>query len=201
MRLKDINGKYTEDSDIVLECNNEALQINVEDENKIVFTLDPLVSNADTDGRYQAADPRLITHLTDRDNPHQTISYFVEQYVNEPASGDIIYEMVAPISTAVTIDIATIELYVYATNFDNVNNNINIEIEVNGTSIFANNRKVDTLYGWQNEYYFICAPGTIADTGWTGGSTYTLSPGDYVKVYVYSKTGNVGRMSFRMICW
>jgi len=201
MRIKDSTGRYTEDSDITFECANAALEISIEDENKILFTLDPLVSNAETDTRYQLADTRLITHLSDRDNPHQTISYFIERYLTEPASGDIIFETVAPVSSAITLDIATIELYVFNETFDNITNNINIEIEVNGTSVFASSRKVDTLYGWQNEHYYTCAPGSPSDTAWTGGATYTLNPEDYLKIYVYSKTGSVGRILFRMICW
>lgn len=199
MRIKDTYGRYTADDDVTFTCPNAAMNVNVREDNTVEFELLPMQMDASADVRYQLADARLTTHLTDMDNPHNTISWFIEATKDAPATGDIIYETTTPDISFLRFDIVTLEAYVFPSI--SIGSNLKIDIQVNGESIYPNaDLMMSSSTGWQNAYYFTLEQGEPSYIWSSEDRIYGLEPGSYIRVIAH-EAYNIPKVMFRMLCW
>lgn len=199
MRLKDVYGKLTKDTDIELVSGNDSMNIVVDSNNKIIFNVESSGITPSMDLRYQLADPRILSHLTDTNNPHQNIGYFIEKYVEDPASGAVIYETVAPLNVNSLLTLSSIECYVFPT-LNTETQEISMDILRNDESVFSSEVPSSEYYSDINNYSSLYITPLRSD-GWYQDSKFTFNPGDDIKVKIKSCSENIERTLIRLVFW
>ena len=199
MRIKDSFGRYTADDDVTFTSSNAAINVHVREDNIVEFELLPLMMDASADVRYQLADARITSHLTDMDNPHNTVSWFIEATKDAPATGDIIYETIVPDTEFFTFDVMSLEAYIFPGI--EINSILKIDVQINGTSVYNDPAvMMTTETGWQNSYYFVLNMGEPSYIWEAENRAYSLQPGDYIRV-IALESYNIPKVMFRMLCW
>jgi len=199
MRLKDANGRLTNDTDVSIISDSSVISVDVSENNKITIGYTEQTDNATLDGRYELANSAILSHITNKNNPHQNFGFYIEEYVNNPSSGQILYETTIPTSLYHVFDVALVETHIFPSLSESAT--IAIDIFRNGTTIFASD-KVNSIGGStsSNGQYYTCNVGDFASSNWYKSTAQLFGPGDYVQVKV-DEAASISRMLFRMIFW
>jgi hypothetical protein len=199
MRIKDANGRLTNDRDVQIISDNAAISVNVASNGQVVIGYNETFDNATYDDKYELANDAILNHITDKNNPHQNVGFYIEEYVKTPATGQIIYETSIPQSLYHVYDLALVETHVFPSLAESAT--LSVDIYRNDVSIFASN-KINSIDGYtsSNGHYYNCDVGEFASTNWYKSTPQSFGPGDYIKVVVDSAY-LIDRMLFRMIFW